>query len=172
MYEGDLKMKWWYYLLLFLIILIIIIICIICFRNSVVQRKEDIENAKSEVRILKAKYLQVLRKTGKTQLDSNIAQGYAYQMANENGGGEFIGGAIGPIRSNFKGSSKLVQSLADEYQRAQQRLNYEVKSYNIYITAFPRVILSKMFGYKKENYVDNDNLDASTKLNGFDENDI
>lgn len=121
---------------------------------------------------LKAKYLQVLRKVGTTQKDSNDAQGGAYYAANRNGGGRFIGGAIGAVDSNFEEVGKLVVSLANEYQSAQQSLNELVNRYNVYITAFPRIILTKIFGYKKENYVDSGNLAASTKLSGFDDKDI
>lgn len=130
------------------------------------------KKAKSRVRILKAKYLQVLRKVGTTQFDANNAQGGAYFMANRNGGGRFIGGAIGAVDSNFEEAGNLVISLADEYQNAQQSLNELINEYNVYITAFPRVIFTKILGYSKEDYIDSENLDASTKLSGFDDSDI
>ena len=165
-------MKWWGYLILLLVIAGFLAYYLMRFRNKVVNQKEDIEKAKSRVRILKAKYLQVLRKVGTTQKDSNDAQGGAYYAANRNGGGRFIGGAIGAVDSNFEEVGKLVVSLANEYQSAQQNLNELVNRYNVYITAFPRIILTKIFGYKKENYVDSGNLAASTKLSGFDDKDI
>lgn len=167
-------MKWWVYLILILLLgLIVFVVCLVVnFRNSVVNRKENIEQAKSRIRILKAKYLQVLRKVGTTQKDSNDAQGGAYYTANKNGGGRFIGGAIGAVDSNFEEVGKLVVSLANEYQSAQQNLNNLVNKYNVYITAFPRIILTKIFGFKKEEYIDSENLDESTRLSGFDEDDI
>lgn len=63
-------------------------------------------------------------------------------------------------------------TLADDYQAAQQSLNELVNDYNVYITTFPRVIFAKLFRYQKEKYVDSANLDASTELRGFDDNDI
>ena len=165
-------MKWWIYPILAVLLAGLILIRLARFRNKVVRQKEGIENAKSRVRILKAKYLQVLRKVGTTQKVSNDAQGEAYSVANGNGSGSFIGGAFGSLDSNFEEAGKLVVSLANEYQAAQQALNELVNQYNIYITAFPRVILAKLFRYKREVYVDSDNLDASTKLSGFDEEDI
>lgn len=90
----------------------------------------------------------------------------------QNGGGRFIGGAFGGIDSNFEEAGKLVVSLASEYQFAQQNLNELINYYNLYITSFPRLILAKIFGYKKENYIDSGNLAASTELQGFDDKDI
>lgn len=167
-------MEWWGYLIIGLSVIFIVffIICLIVFRNSVIEQKEGIENAKSLVRILKAKYLQVLRKVGTTQEVSNEAQGSAYHTANISGGGKFMSGAFGDIDSNFDTISQLVLSLASEYQSAQQSLNDKIKWYNLYLTKFPRIILTKIFRYKKETYIDYDNLNESTKLTGFDENDI
>ena len=164
---------WWVvFLVLFLVVAMLFLVAVINFKNTVLKKKEDIDKAKSRVRILKAKYLQVLRKVGATQKDSNEAQGEAYYTANRNGGGRFIGGAFGAVDSNFEEVGNLVVSLADEYESAQQSLNNLVNQYNIYISAFPRVILTKMFRYKKENYVDSGNLASSTKLSGFDDKDI
>ena len=165
-------MKWWGYLILLLVIAGFLAYYLMRFRNKVVNQKEGIEKAKSRVRILKAKYLQVLRKVGTTQKDANDAQGGAYYTANRNGGGRFIGGAIGSVDSNFEEVGKLVVSLANEYQSAQQSLNELVNRYNVYITAFPRVILTRIFGFKKEEYIDSENLNESTRLSGFDEDDI
>lgn len=148
------------------------IIVLVHFRNKVVSKKEYIERSKSQVRILKAKYLQVLRKIGASQRESNASQGNAYANANKGGKGVFIGGAIGSIGSNFEEVGELVVSLANELQVAQQNLNDLVREYNQYITAFPRVILALLLRYKREDYVDSDNLAASTKLSGFDEEDI
>lgn len=165
-------MKWWGYLILFFVIAGLFGFWVLRFRNRVVRQKESIENAKSRVRILKAKYLQVLRKVGTTQKESNEAQGGAYYMANRNGGVRLIGGAMGAVDSKFEEVGKLVVTLANEYQSAQQTLNELVNRYNVYLTVFPRIILTKMFGFKKENYVDSGNLSASTKLSGFDDKDI
>ena len=155
-------MKWWGYLILLLVIAGFLTYYLMKFRNKVVNKKEDIEKAKSRVRILKAKYLQVLRKVGTTQKDSNDAQGGAYYAANRNGGGRFIGGAIGAVDSNFEEVGKLVVSLASEYQFAQQNLNELINYYNLYITSFPRLILAKIFGYKKENYIDSGKVMLNT----------
>lgn len=167
-------MKWYLVLIIVIAVGLVVFfpIALIIFRNKVIRQKESIENAKSHVRILKAKYLQVLRKVGTTQRESNDAHGSAYYTANKNGAGRFIGGAIGPLDSNFEEATGLVVSLANDYQSAQQRLNDLVNGYNVYITAFPRIILTKILGFKKESYVDSGNLSLSTKISGFDDNDI
>ena len=170
--KSLIALRYWFYLGICVIILLIIVSKLIKFRNNVVNKKENIGKAKSRVRISKAKYLQVLRKVGSTQKDSNDAQGGAYATANQAGVGYLIGGAIGSVDSNFEEVGDLVMSLANEYQEAQQSLNELVNNYNTYISTFPRVVLAKIFRFKKEEYVDSENLEASTKLVGFDEQDI
>lgn len=167
-------MKWWGVLLLiFLFVGIVSFIAkLIRFRNDITRQKENIEKAKSRIRILKAKYQQVLRKVGTTQKNANDAQGGAYYTANKNGAGRLIGGALGAINSNFEEVSDLVESLAGEYQSAQQNYNELVNRYNVNITAFPDILFAKIFGYRKEKYIDFGNLTASTKLIGFDEDDV
>ena len=88
-------MKWWGYLILLLVIAGFLAYYLTRFRNKVVNQKEDIEKAKSRVRILKAKYLQVLRKVGTTQKDSNDAQGGAYYTANRNGARRVLNATAG-----------------------------------------------------------------------------
>ena len=156
----------------YVVIGLLLLIALIRFRNKVVNMKENISGAKSQVRILKAKYLQVLRKGGTSQRESNASQGEAYERANWNGSRILIGGAIGAIDTDFEEVGDLVVSLASELQEAQQKLNDLVGNYNRYIIAFPRIIFTMILRYKKENYVDSENLAASTKLTGFDDEDI
>ena len=167
-------MPWWGGLMIAFAVLFLFgtIVWTIVFRNKVIRLRESIKNAMSMVRIAKAKYLQVLRKVDTTQRGATNAQGDAYRNANHASNGRLIGGAIGGINSNFEEAGILVVSLANEYQSAQKNLNELVNKYNVYISSFPRVILSKAFKYKKANYVDAANLMASTRLSGFDEKDI
>ena len=167
-------MPWWGGLMIAFAVLFLFgtIVWTIVFRNKVISLRESIKNAMSMVRIAKAKYLQVLRKVDTAQRGATNAQGDAYRNANHTSNGRLIGGAIGGINSNFEEAGSLVVSLANEYQSAQKNLNELVNKYNVYISSFPRVILSKAFKYKKANYVDAANLMASTRLSGFDEKDI
>lgn len=168
-------MKWWGWILLVLgfIALCWLIGWIIGFRNTVIRKREDIRDAQSNVRIAKAKYLQVLRKTGTTTADADSSQGNAYKNANSSyQGGKLIGGAVGNISSHFTPAGNLVLSLADAYQQAQLKLNGLVNDYNQYINEFPNVLLKMMFRFKNAKYIDSQNLDSSTKLSGFDDNDI
>ena len=163
-------MPWWGGLMIAFAVLFLFgtIVWAIVFRNKVIRLRESIKNAMRMVRIAKAKYLQVLRKVDTTQRGATNAQGDAYRNANHASNGRLIGG----INSNFEEAGILVVSLANEYQSAQKNLNELVNKYNVYISSFPRVILSKAFKYKKANYVDAANLMASTRLSGFDEKDI
>lgn len=155
-----------------ILVVVVFVVLPIKFCNTVLRKKEEIEKAKSRVRIAKAKYLQVLRKMGTTQQEAYDAHGGAYNKANSGRAGYFISGAIGNIESEFDKTQQVVLTLADDYQAAQQSLNELVNDYNVYITTFPRVIFAKLFRYQKEKYVDSANLDASTELRGFDDNDI
>jgi len=146
---------------------------IIGFRNMVIRKRENIRDAQSNVRIAKAKYLQVLRKTGTATIDADSSQGNAYKVANSSyQGGRLIGGATGKISSHFTLAGNLVLSLADAYQNSQLELNKLVNDYNQYINEFPNVILKTIFRFKNAKYIDSQNLDSSTKLAGFDDNDI
>lgn len=168
-------MKWWGWILL---ILGFIGLCwflgrIIDFRNVVIRKREDIRKAQSNVRIAKAKYLQVLRKTGTASNEADSSQGNAYKTANSSfQGGRFIGGAVGNISSHFASAGDFVLSLANAYQEAQLKLNGLVNDYNQYINEFPNVLLKLIFRFKNAKYIDSQNLDSSTKLSGFDDNDI
>lgn len=150
---------------------IILLSWAIKFRNNAIKQKEEIESLKSKVRVVKAKYLNVLKNAINTQNEANNSQGNAYGVANLGGSGRFIGGASGSI-NNFGNATDLVTSLANEYQYAQDSLNYAINKYNIYITCFPYNILANIFKFAKEGYIDSDNLNLSTSLNGFDENEI
>ena len=162
----------------FILVIILVIISLLTFflityRNKVVKIKEEIENAKSKIRIIKAKYLQVLRKTTETQKISLKTQSEAYNGAvNNTHQGQMIGGAFGKINDNFDDSSSLVVNLAEEYSSAQVKLNALIKEYNVMITVFPKSIFARILKYKKEEYVDSDNLEKSKTLQGFDDKDI
>lgn len=137
-------MKWWGYLILLLVIAGFLTYYLMKFRNKVVNQKEDIEKAKSRVRILKAKYLQVLRKVGTTQKDSNDAQGGAYYTANKNGGGRFIGGAIGAVDSNsttsnqgimFSGGKSVIISYGNGDSSIDTERGYAYQGARLWLTA-------------------------------------
>ena len=83
-----------------------------------------------------------------------------------------MGGAIGPIDSSFEKAGNLVVSFVNECQSAQQRLNNLVNAYNVCVGTFPRIILAKIFRLKLEDYVDSENLGASTRLSGLDDDDL
>ena len=160
------------FIVILLIILgIVFLVWSLKFKNNVTLKKENIDSLKSDVRVVKAKYLNVLGKTIDTHESVNSSQGSAYREANSNGAGTFIGGARGSI-DNFDRASQIVYNLANEYQRAQGSLNYAIKQYNTYISLFPNSILTHMFHYEKEEYIDSENLNLSTDLNGFNENDL
>ena len=160
-----------FWLILFVILLIVFLVYAIKFRNSCVLKLEDIESLKSNIRVIEAKYLNVLKKSLNTSESVNKSLGSAYGVANTSGCGRFIGGASGSIDS-FGDSTNLVFKLANEYQRAQDLLNSAIKKYNSSISTFPSNIIAKMFKFKKQEYIDSAKLNLSMSLKGFDEDDL
>ena len=161
----------WFFLIIFLILVIAFLVYLIKFRNSCVYQLERIESQKSNIRILKAKYLNVLSKTLDTNNSVNKSLGAAYGVANASGAGRFIGGARGEI-DNFEDSTNIVYKLANEFHQAQNALNNSVNTYNNYISKFPSNLLAKMLKFTKEEYIDSENLELSMSLSGFDEEDL
>ena len=147
---------------IFIFILIVLLVAagffvssLIKFRNKGVQYQESLSVAKSTVRITKAKYLQVMDK-GKN-MHHSAADATAKTMGRATvimGGGEPIYGI----------SLAEVEHLASEYQKAQSKLNAIVSEWNRFISVFPNAVYAAILKYKKEVYIDSENLDRSTVL--------
>ena len=144
-----------------LYVIVIQIIPLLRFRNHVLRIKERINEAKSKIRIVKAKYLQVIRKTSTVNQDATTVMANAYKKG---GKGSQISGAVGSISNNFTNSADIVLALAEEYEERQIALNELITEHNVVIKKFPNIIYAKILRYKIEPHIDFENLNEAYKL--------
>lgn len=131
---------------------------LIAFKNKGTAYQEKIKKAKSDVRLAQNKYVKALRNT-------EGALGVGAENVAQTG---MVMGDIGSA-SKYDTNTELVCSLANAYERAQNILNDIISQYNNYISIFPNLIYAKVLRYKREAYIDEQNLDKTMMLNGIDE---
>ena len=154
----------------FLIILfIVLLITFLKYRNKVLLLKDRINQTKSRVRVAKAKYLQVLKKVEVFQKNSLNSQSEAYKNAIVEGVGVAVGGAVGKIDDSLQSSSEIIEQLANNYAEAQNELNRIINLYNKEILVFPKTIYAAILGYKREQYIDEENIDKSMVIKEFED---
>ncbi len=83
-----------------------------------------------------------------------------------------MNGASGGISGTYVTSVEMVERLASEYEKAQLYLNKLISEWNTFIDKFPNLIYSSILKLKKENYIDEGNLDMSTILSDTIDGDI
>ena len=133
-------------------------VALLKFRNNALVYKEKIKKAKSHVRVAQNKYVKSLKNTaGALELNTNT-----------DGGVGLWSGDMGAA-AKYGTNTELVRSLAESYEQAQNLLNELISQYNFFISKFPNLIFAAILRYKKENYIDEENLDMSTSLSGIDE---
>ena len=152
---------WILFLIIFLALVIVFIVTLFKYKNKVLDIKDEMQRAKSKIRIVKAKYVQVMNKTQAMHGKASGTEGEFYEKAY---GGNGISIFEGRMNQNYKDSIGLIEKLAGEYQQAQDFLNEIVRVYNHEISMFPKSIYAAILGFKKENYIDSDNLELSSNL--------
>ena len=165
-------MEWYHVALILFALFIVFMIFLIRYKNKIVAIKEDINLAKSSIRIAKAKYVQVMNKTLTMHDKASSVEGEYMESVTAGNGIKSVLGNLS-MNPNYKDSMELIRRLADEYQKAQDRLNNLVNRYNREISLFPKTIFAKLLRYKKEEYIDNENLQLSSNLSdNIDEEDL
>ena len=144
--------------LAFIVAAVFVISKLIAFKNIVTGFQERIKKAKSDVRLAQNKYVKALRNT-----EGALAAGA--EIGVQTG---VLMGDVGAA-SKYDTNTELVCSLANAYERAQNTLNETISNYNKYISIFPNLIYAKILRYKREAYIDEQNLDKTMMLNGIDE---
>ena len=135
------------------------LVALLKFRNKVLDMKEKIKKSKSHVRVAQNKYVKSLQNTS-AALNKNETGGV---------GGGLMYGDMGSA-SKYDTNASLVSDLADSYEKAQIMLNELISQYNSFISKFPNLILAAVLRYKREDYIDEKNLDMSTSINNIDQN--
>ena len=146
-----------FFIVLFVALGITFLFLFISYRNEALIKQERISEAKSAVRVKKAKYLQVMKKSN--QMNTSAAEA-------TRGMYEGIGSILRDSRGNenYGISVDLVAKLATEYENAQLELNTLIKEWNEFISKFPNFIYSSILKHQKEAYVDSERLNMSTSL--------
>lgn len=138
-------------IILIIIFIIVFIITMIKIRNKAFKLKENIKEHKSALRLVKSKYLSVL------ELSDSVHSSNA-QKGNRNYSPSSLI-SIGRGAEAYAEGNRVIENLANEYLNAQNQLNYSIKIYNEYILKFPRVIFTRLLGYKREKYIEDDKKD-------------
>ena len=143
---------------------IFFLVVLIKFRNKAVDYQERIKNAKSRVRVEANSYTKQMKNSVNVQKQTG-----AMGSGGMGNGGGFLYGNMANAQMYGMGTS-LVQDLGSSYEKAQYALNELISEYNRFIGKFPNLILAAILRYKKEEYIDESHLEASTKISGVNEN--
>lgn len=159
-------------------IIIAVTIYIIKKRNLFVLLYSDIENAKSQVQTAKAKCLEIEQKSiglaGKAQEnDRKEIQNVMDTMGTINASDLQAIGQLHPdFKDKFGTGAGLSHILYSEYRDAQTKLNEAITVYNMAVTVFPQNLAAMILGYKKEDLIDQENLEDAKELKMVKEIDV
>ena len=165
-YESESQISIILLVVCLLIWIMLLLLKLIFVKNIITQYKNLIAESKSNVRIRKGKYVQVMELTNKMNSTTSDVEGEFYLKSTAGvGTNSFINLAGTPrMQENYQTSIELVLSLAESYEEAQSELNSLIKEYNTYISSFPTCIYARCLLAKKEQFVDNQNLQKSTLI--------
>lgn len=66
--------------------------------------------------------------------------------------------------SNYGETLRKAMSLNEDITAARTLLNGNIRIYNEEITTFPGLLVAKLFGYKQETFIDDENYEENKKL--------
>ena len=153
------------------VFLIGIFAAFIRFRGKSIYYQERIKKLKSEIRIVKAKYVQAIKqintKQGKTvdnttKLKDVLKPNYNIGFGGTAGGYSLDGNEL------HKTDIRLIDQLSSSLLSTQNSLNEAINEYNVYINKFFYVPFAKMLKLKKQDYIEEDNLDRSMEVGDID----
>lgn len=136
-------------------------------RNVLLKAREDVNKAKSNVRIAKAKFLTTIRIANET--DTAHMKRASEAIANATRNNEILfRSATGDLSGSLGTGSESLMKLSDNYSRALEALSSAICSYNTLVSQFPMIVAARILGFEREKTVDEENIDESTILRGFD----
>ena len=146
------------------IVVLLFFIYFIKTRNTLFNKREKVRKFKSNLRVAKSRYLQVLIQIKKTNKDVN-------REANLDD--KYYSSIFGqPMQyQNLAISASSVNLLAKNYESAQRDLNNAINYYNSYRGKLSVFWVASILGYKKEKYIDEDKLDL-INTQGYEEEEI
>ena len=160
--------------IIFCIVIFILVIILICFlikfvhfRTRALNYLENIKEMKSKIQIIKTKGNQVIKKMSEV-VDVNTLSADKLashnQLLKEFNFNSRPGGINLDINNLDEHSNNLGAGLARELSAARLELNSLIKKYNLYIKQFFNIPFAAILRYKEIDYIDETNLDESTKL--------
>ena len=148
--------KWIFLIIVIVILLISLLIFLLVKRNVLIVYRLKVDEAKSDVRIAKHKYLTSLKKL-QSQEENRKGKNNTYGFT---------------VKGEYEVTANYVAELAENLETAQLILTNIIREYNELISTFPMNILAKIFKFKKEKFVDQDRLEKSIELNNFDDEEL
>lgn len=148
-----------------LIILIIIFSYVFKVRDRLIYMQEKIKKLKSNARVAKSKYLQVINILKQTNKEISNDTKFEHNRTN-------IQFSNTPYQyEGLKESKELIVNLANDYQKAQELLNYEINKYNTYVRKLHIILLAKILKFEIISYIDETKLDM-IDTHGYNEDDL
>lgn len=152
-----------------IIVLFIFIVGLLKFRSNIILQEEEIEKLKSNIRLIKAKYVQTIKKGTKevkefsrndARIMNNVASTFTGFVKGQ--------GVSLDVNESHAQAIGMIEKLSHQYITIQQKLNESIEKYNVYISKTINLIYTAIFKRKKMKYIDQDNLDKSLELADID----
>ena len=159
-------------MIIFLILFFIIAISIFFFvslqklSRNVAIKYEEINKLKSNVRLVKAKYVQSFKKSNDKLEKYKDYDGHSTQ----NSKSFTFSSTYLNLNDGHSQSERYVDQLATQLFSAQKILNDKIESYNAYLSN--HAIFTSLKKIKKLDYIDSENLEKSLILTDIDSFDI
>ena len=152
------------------IIVVILIVYVISKRNEINSLKISIDNAKSEISVQKEK-----RSASLNDAMRVLKVGYEHEIAGieKLTAGEqlsqlqFLAEKYPAIRSieGYSEASRQAVELNKDISASKTIVNGNIRQYNSVIGAFPANLVALVFGYKREKFIDEENMENNMKVN-------
>ena len=142
-----------------IVVAVILISWIIKTRNTFKALLEDIKHAGSEISVYQQKREDSLN-------DALSIAKISYSKEVEGVELMYLGQKFPKLQAteSYALAVQNAFSLQDEITACRTTLNGNISEYNKMINAFPRILVAKLFGYKQEKVIDEENLAAHRHL--------
>lgn len=152
------------------IILFVFIVGLLKFRSNIILQEEEIEKLKSNIRLIKAKYVQTIKKGTKEVKEFSRNDARIMNNTSTTFAGFVRGQGVSlDVNESHAQAIGMIEKLAQQYITIQQKLNEAIEKYNVYISKTINLIYTGIFKRKKMKYIDQDNLKKSLELSEIDD---
>lgn len=154
---------------LFISIGVILILCanffigLHTFKKTVAIKKEELTKLKSNIRLVKAKYVQSFRKSDE-KLDSY--KNYDY-LSGSNSKSFTLSSTYLNLNQSHSQSEQYIDRLATHLFSEQKNLNEKISEFNSYIARHS--LYASILKIDKIDYIDSENLEKSMELSEIDD---